>query len=29
VMRVFCNFCLVIDLGLLISLIFLFYLWRH
>ncbi len=29
VIRVFCNFCLVIDLGLLISLIFLFYLWRH
>ena len=29
VIRNFCNFCLVIDFGLLISLIFLFYLWKH
>ena len=29
VIRVFCNFCLIIDFGLLIALIFLFYLWRH
>jgi len=29
VIRVFCNFCLVVDFGLLIALIFLFYLWEH
>ena len=29
VIRVFCTFCLIIDFGLLISLIFLFYLWEH
>ncbi|MDP3992177.1 MAG: vitamin K epoxide reductase family protein [Nanoarchaeota archaeon] len=29
VIRVFCSFCLIIDFGLLISLIFLFYLWKH
>ena len=29
VIRVFCVFCLVVDLGLLIALVFLFWLWRH
>ena len=29
VIRVFCSFCLIIDFGLIISLIFLFYLWEH
>lgn len=29
IIRAFCSFCLVIDFGLLIALIFLFYLWRH
>ena len=29
VIRVFCNFCLVIDFGLFIALIFLFWLWKH
>jgi len=29
IIRVFCTYCLVIDFGLLIALIFLFYLWRH
>ena len=29
IIRVFCIFCLVIDFGLLIALIFLFYLWKH
>jgi len=29
VIKAFCNPCLVIDFGLLISLIFLFYLWEH
>ena len=29
VIRAFCTYCLVIDFGLIISLIFLFYLWEH
>ncbi len=29
IIRVFCTFCMIIDFGLLISLIFLFYLWEH
>ena len=29
VIRIFCSFCLIIDFGLLIALIFLFYLWKH
>ena len=29
VIRIFCSFCLIIDFGLLIALIFLFYLWRR
>ena len=29
VIRAFCTYCLVIDLGLIISLIFLFWLWKH
>ena len=29
VIRVFCSFCLVVDLSLVIALIFLFYLWEH
>lgn len=29
VIRIFCSFCLIIDLGLITSLIFLFYLWKH
>ncbi len=29
VIRVFCEFCLVIDFGMIISLIFMFYLWEH
>jgi uncharacterized membrane protein len=29
VIRTFCTYCLVIDFSLIISLIFLFYLWEH
>lgn len=29
VIRIFCNFCLVVDFALLIALIFLFWLWKH
>jgi len=29
VIRIFCSFCLIIDFGFLVSLIFLFYLWEH
>lgn len=29
VIRVFCIFCLIIDFGLLIALLFMFYLWKH
>ena len=29
VIRAFCIFCLLVDFGLLISLVFLFYLWEH
>lgn len=29
VIRIFCSLCLIIDFGLLIALIFLFYLWKH
>ncbi len=29
IIRVFCTYCLVVDLGLLVSLIFLFWLWEH
>ena len=29
VIRVFCTYCLIVDFGLLISLIFMFWLWEH
>src|SRR3972149_5905636 len=29
VIRLFCSYCLIIDFGLIIALIFMFYLWRH
>ena len=29
VIKVICNFCLIVDLGLLVALGFLFYLWEH
>ena len=29
VIRVFCAYCLIVDFGLLISLIFMFWLWEH
>ena len=29
VIKVFCTYCLIVDFGLLIALIFLFWLWRH
>jgi len=29
IIRVFCTYCLIVDFGLLISLIFMFWLWEH
>ena len=29
VIKVFCNFCLLVDIGLLVGLGFMFYLWEH
>ena len=29
VIRIFCEFCIVVDLGMIIALMFLFWLWKH
>ncbi len=29
VLKAYCPFCLVVDIGLLIGLVFMFYLWKH
>ncbi|MBS3086694.1 vitamin K epoxide reductase family protein [Candidatus Pacearchaeota archaeon] len=29
VIKVICNFCILVDIGLLVALVFMFYLWEH